>query len=345
MVPISRIIIATKGLKVKKATAASYVSILDKCLKQCGVANFLSLIQFDCARLNNPHAFLDFDEFTFIVKEAYRLSACPYLGLLFGGQLSIGNHGFLGYAALTSPTLRTAIQTVLDFLNTRTGLLHAYLQEDNAEQACVGFQLLTEDALIDRFVTELAIVHLVKLHAFLINTHVSTLQMDITYAIPDYVSYYYSLLGPHILFDAPQTCVWFPASDLNLPMIFADDASYQQAKNQLYSLAEQLQDENLPLRVKNILRAQEQCSLTMEEVAKQCCYSVRTLRRHLQHHGISYQTLVDQVRQEKAKALLANPSLSITEISFLLGFNDLSNFTKAFKRWTQKTPSDYRNQS
>jgi AraC-like DNA-binding protein len=70
--------------------------------------------------------------------------------------------------------------------------------------------------------------------------------------------------------------------------------------------------------------------------------SVRTFHRTLSDEGTSFHQLLDQVRQEQAVALLLNPRSSIVEIGFLLGFSELSSFHRAFKRWTGKTPAEYR---
>ena len=70
--------------------------------------------------------------------------------------------------------------------------------------------------------------------------------------------------------------------------------------------------------------------------------SVRTLHRDLKSKGTSFGELLNSLRQERAVILLANPKFSITEVAFLLGFSELSSFYRAFKRWTGKTPAQYR---
>jgi AraC-like DNA-binding protein len=70
--------------------------------------------------------------------------------------------------------------------------------------------------------------------------------------------------------------------------------------------------------------------------------SVRTLHRSLQQEGTSFRELIDQLRQEQAATLLANPRYSVAEVGFLLGFTELSSFSRAFKRWTGKSPAAFR---
>ena len=52
--------------------------------------------------------------------------------------------------------------------------------------------------------------------------------------------------------------------------------------------------------------------------------------------------LVEEARKQKALDLLANSQLSLDDISEYLGYSDLANFTRAFKRWTEQTPTAYR---
>jgi AraC-like DNA-binding protein len=70
--------------------------------------------------------------------------------------------------------------------------------------------------------------------------------------------------------------------------------------------------------------------------------SKRTLQRRLAGAGTSLAALSQEVRRFLALEYLADRSLSITEVSFLLGFSSLSAFDRAFKTWTGRTPAEYR---
>jgi AraC-like DNA-binding protein len=70
--------------------------------------------------------------------------------------------------------------------------------------------------------------------------------------------------------------------------------------------------------------------------------SPSALQQKLAQLDSSFQDLLNQVRQSLALAYMEQPRVSITEMSFLLGFSDTSSFTRAFRRWTGKSPRDYR---
>lgn len=60
--------------------------------------------------------------------------------------------------------------------------------------------------------------------------------------------------------------------------------------------------------------------------------------------GTSFHELLNDVRRELACSYLRQPGVSVTEVAFLLGFTDVSNFTRAFKRWTGASPTRFRRQ-
>jgi AraC-like DNA-binding protein len=81
--------------------------------------------------------------------------------------------------------------------------------------------------------------------------------------------------------------------------------------------------------------------LSPEWLAKKLGMSVRSLQRSLQEHSTSYESLLRDIRQELACSYLKEKRHSVTEIAFLLGYENLGAFARAFKRWTGLSPSDY----
>jgi AraC-like DNA-binding protein len=70
--------------------------------------------------------------------------------------------------------------------------------------------------------------------------------------------------------------------------------------------------------------------------------SVRTLNRLLAAEDTTHRELLDAVRRDEAARHLRGDHLSIAEVAFLLGFSELSSFYRAFKRWTGRTPAQFR---
>jgi len=82
--------------------------------------------------------------------------------------------------------------------------------------------------------------------------------------------------------------------------------------------------------------------ISAERVAGPMNISQRHLRRKLSQEGTSYEQLADEVRREAALRMIADGQLSLTSIAYELGFLDPSSFTRAFRRWTDMSPTAYR---
>ena len=81
---------------------------------------------------------------------------------------------------------------------------------------------------------------------------------------------------------------------------------------------------------------------SQEEVAEILHVSARTLQRKLGDCGTTFKEIVDDTRRQLALSYLSASQMSINEITFLLGFSCSSSFTRAFRRWTGLSPSDWR---
>lgn len=82
-----------------------------------------------------------------------------------------------------------------------------------------------------------------------------------------------------------------------------------------------------------------------DKVAKALFMSPTTLQLGLSQRGTNFQQLLDDTRKELASGYLRQAARSVIEITFLRGFTDTSNFTRAFKRWTGFSPTDFRHQA
>jgi AraC-like DNA-binding protein len=72
--------------------------------------------------------------------------------------------------------------------------------------------------------------------------------------------------------------------------------------------------------------------------------SSRTLERRLRLEGLTFGGILSELRCDLAKRYFREEDLSISKIAWLLGYQEVSGFTHAFKRWTGKTPREARKQ-
>jgi AraC-like DNA-binding protein len=86
-------------------------------------------------------------------------------------------------------------------------------------------------------------------------------------------------------------------------------------------------------------------NVTETIVAEQLHMTPRNLHRKLQKEETSFKQLLNEVRQDLALQYIQDRSMTLTEISFMLGFSEVSSFSRAYKNWTGKSPSEHRNQA
>jgi AraC-like DNA-binding protein len=105
----------------------------------------------------------------------------------------------------------------------------------------------------------------------------------------------------------------------------------------------QLHSENVVARARaEILKQLPSGAISEESVAAALHMSLRTFQRRLRDEKTVYRELIESVRRDLAETYITNPRLSITEISYLLGFSEPSSFARTFKRWTGNSPSEQR---
>ncbi len=85
--------------------------------------------------------------------------------------------------------------------------------------------------------------------------------------------------------------------------------------------------------------------VTENHIADRLHMTSRNLHRKLQKESTSFKLLLNEVRQDLALQYIQDRSMSLTEISFMLGFSEVSSFSRAFKNWTGKPPSEARQQA
>ncbi len=82
--------------------------------------------------------------------------------------------------------------------------------------------------------------------------------------------------------------------------------------------------------------------IDLPSISSALALSTRMLQRKLKDEGVSYSELLDECRQKMALKMITHNKLPLAEVSYILGFSDQSNFSRAFKRWTGTSPNMYR---
>ena len=144
-------------------------------------------------------------------------------------------------------------------------------------------------------------------------------------------------------FGAAENRLDFARIDLERPL---DDGNPELAEHNetvLKKTLEQLQAPTWTRQVRAALEARlPDGEPSAEAIAGSLHLSLRSLQRHLAEEGVGYEALLAETRHALALRYLDDPRNALGEIAYLLGFADTSSFSRAFKRWTGRTPSQYR---
>lgn len=294
--------------------------------------------------LSDPSARLAIPVLEQIARRAYALTGEPALGVYLGLQMRASAHGYLGFAAMTSSTIREALELAMKFAPTRTSAIGIRLHVDRDVSALIIEELVPLGAARELIVFAM-MVGFVQMAAALTGLELEG-SADIAVSRPANFERFEGILKGPVRFDQPVNQLLFRASDLERPIVLADPVArklaQEQCERELDALGRQHQASLLE-RVRTLL-AKSDGFHSLDEVAALSGMSTRTLKRRLAALGTAFSTVLEDEQRKRALILLRSEELSIDQIAGRVGYTEVANFTRAFRRWTGMTPAAYRKQ-
>lgn len=154
---------------------------------------------------------------------------------------------------------------------------------------------------------------------------------------------YRELFGCPVEFDAPAAAITFDAQVAKRPILTGNAELAAETDRMAAAYLDTLRPASVAARVRQLLVQSMPAGRTsQEQIARRLNHSPSTLGRKLRSEGTNYQAVLDAARRDMALKYLQDRRLSLAEIAFLVGFSDQANFTRAFRRWTGRTPRDLR---
>ena len=274
------------------------------------------------------------------VERARQLTGEPGLGFCWGLQMRASAIGFLGFATMSAPTLRGALELAIHYsplISTAVGLrLHVA-----GDVASIIFEEHDDFGSVHDVVLITRIVGLWNIARTLAGRELpGTAEL----AIPE-PSYHrrFAHLVPPVTFGQPVTRVVTSAEVLDTPLLMADATALRLACEQCEQMLDAISaGGRLVGTVRRLLWKRDGGLRSPLEIAEAVNMSPRTLRRNLALQGSSLSALLTEERRDRALLLLRSPDLSIEEVTERLGYWSVQNFTRAFRQWTGTTPAAYR---
>jgi AraC-like DNA-binding protein len=164
---------------------------------------------------------------------------------------------------------------------------------------------------------------------------------------PSHFRRYLSLAPARFHFDdqaLPGVRVVMGADLLDMPLPFADPRVVQQVDERCGALGQKPpvgEHNGWGDYVAMMLREAGNEMVTLDELARRLHVSARTIDRHLKKENLQFRDLSQQVRFERARELLSVPGATVSQVAHALGFSDSANFSRAFRRAVDLSPSQY----
>ena len=307
--------------------------------------DILKNVNLTADEVHSPKSRISLADLMTAGKNAIRLSNDPHLPYRIGTSIHISAYGMYGFAILCCPDFRKTMAFAELYHALATPLASIKFAEQDGFAS--WFIEPNPDAVTDpqlyRFITEMQI-----------GIHVSLMRDVMGPAFtPDRINLAY-----------PQTAGFgLPADEIGCPLSFSSrtnqimfqstwlDQAANLGNRTTYPMVVVLCDDLLQDLKSRVGLAGEIRALlirdianppTLAAIAKLLQVSDRSLRRQLQEQGISFRALLDELRMQIALKYLRTTRLANEDIALALGFSDAANFRRAFRRWTNKSPSELR---
>ncbi|MEP5763570.1 MAG: AraC family transcriptional regulator [Halieaceae bacterium] len=324
-------------------TPAQYVLILLDLGRQRGVdaEALLRGTSLSASGLATIGARVNEDDFTQIVDNAFELTGDQALGLHLGSRLNLSAHATVGQAFMTCETLEQTLNFFLKYYHILAPALE--LQYEQRDGRC---SLILKSGWPDgraAFSHELFYAAFVQSIGLLLSNPALHFRVEFPYPEPDYVDEYRELFGEEVYFSCNEGRISIGEEWLDAELPSSNPALLALYEQECQRLLNDLEDEDsLTERTLQLLRKLEGHYPQMPQLADMLNLSPRTYRRRLAAEHMSFQQLLDQVRTEHATHYLTTTQLPLASIAFMIGFNDVSNFRRAYIKWTGHTPKDIR---
>lgn len=294
--------------------------------------------------LENPDTRVPFTTFKRLMLNAKDLCKDPAFGLHFGEESQFAEMSIVGLICQSAGTMgeafhqmnrfaRLAIEVEGHDVSNRFELKHIgddLWLEDNRRNPN-GFPELTESTFA-RFVCETA-------------RHFGTAPfarfVHFTHAEPDYRSEYDRIFKVPIKFGSDRNAICIHESWLSIRTNLENRYVFGIFSDRANALLTELQQaETTKGRVERLLMPiLHTGNVGMDQIAQKLGLSRISLYRRLKAEGATFEAILDDLRHSLALHYLSGKKASVHEVAYLVGFSDPSAFSRSFKRWTGKSPS------
>jgi AraC-like DNA-binding protein len=292
--------------------------------------------------LSDPEARLSHRQKITLFGNVQRLTPDPAVGLEAGQRQRISDYGVYGYALVSSATFGDAVAFGIEHVRLAGPVLEKSFRVEGDLALFEGHDFIELGSLLP-LVTEFWFSSTQALISRALEKPFEARRLLLPYPAPRHAPRYAEVLRCPVEFDAGVMQWQFDATLLALPLPNANPITADLSADFCGRMLEAIGGEHsLVKSIKLACLNSAGGFPRAEEMAERLHLSPRTLHRRLAEAGTGYQDILDGIRSRLAVEFLERTGLSIDQIAERSGFSDVSNFRKAFKKWTGQSPAHYR---
>ncbi|MEQ3722696.1 AraC family transcriptional regulator ligand-binding domain-containing protein [Alcanivorax sp.] len=294
--------------------------------------------------LPGSNSYISVKQHMIITANACRQANDPLFGLKFGHHMNTSSHGPLGYLALSSPDLITALQSFFEYLPVRIPFARVEITSDSEWLFCSLEFLINIEPTEKRVFQECFALIMQSIVESVIGSKLETAVIKLAHSKPAHSTDYADYIHSDVSFDSDINVFMIPIAFAETQNAVGDPNSYRFTQNLCKELLSRIPQASASTvdQVKSFLLSHPPGSVSEDDIANALFISSRTLARRLCEHGTSFKKISESIYSELAIKQLSEQNVSIESIALTLGYYDAASFRKAFKRWHGVTPSEYR---
>ena len=290
---------------------------------------------------NDPNARYDADALNRVWQQVGELVKNPCFGIRAGDHWHPSDLHALGYAWLSSRNLRSSIERLCRYARIVTDVDDFTLVEtDSTVSLVVTNHGLPEDVV---WIADSSLAVILSMCRVNLGEDFNPESVSFIHSQPECASDYYEYFRCPVVFNAVDNRINFATATVDTPLTGANAMLAQVNDRIMIDYLAKLDKNDVIQRVRAaIIEQLPSGHVTDATVAATLNRNERTLQRQLNNEGTTFKTLLNEIRTELASMYIQDSQLSLTEISFMLGFSEIGSFSRAFNRWTGTSPSQYR---
>jgi len=332
----------------RRTVSALYAKLIHKYLENCSL-DLNDQQKLKKLFLNKSEDFggqIAISELEFLIQETKSFFYDKPLGLEVGRHIHPSDFGIIGYALMNCKTLHHAFLFAVKYKHQLNSSLAINLSSSGE---IFRFQMmnLMNSSEIGTLI-ELDFIAALQLSRYLVGSQryseVKFLQVNFQHAPQGRREFYRELFQCPVEFNQPTNEILFSKAIISLPVRSYDAQMYKMCMRKIRRLQNSKQFEDALHRQVffYVSNHQESEPLNIQSISAHFNMSPSTFKKRLKSEGYHFSQICDVVQKSRAMKLVAAPAISLKEIGGSLGFSSPSAFNRAFKRWTDMTPAEYR---